>query len=98
MFRRQLIPPFDYEFFLRAGFEQGADGVWSITPQPGRCKVSVHFYVDLAHGDAEALVLQRHPLRKKQRIDKGLELEGVDGPAGCGRVGELVSPAPEPGS
>ena len=98
MFRRQLIPPFDYEFFLRAGFEQGADGAWSVTPQLGRGKIAVHLYADLAHGDAAAAVLQRQALENRQWIDKGLELEGVDGAGGCGRGCELVGAATEPGS
>ena len=96
--RRQLITPLDNQFFMTAGFEQGADGVWSVTPQPGRRKITVHFYADLPHGDAEALVLQGRPLGKRQWIDKGLELEGVDGAGGCGRVRELVDPTTEPGA
>jgi hypothetical protein len=58
----------------------------------------VHFYADLAHGDADAPVLHREPLKKRQWIDKGLELERVDGAGGCRRVRELVDAAPEPGS
>jgi hypothetical protein len=62
----------------------------------------VHFYADLPHGNAdapvEALVLERRRLRKRQWIDKRLELEGVDGSGGCGRVRELVDRATEPGA
>jgi hypothetical protein len=48
----QLITPLDGQFFMTAGFEQGADGVWSVAPQPGWRKITVHLYSDLAHGDA----------------------------------------------
>jgi hypothetical protein len=92
---RQLIGPLDYQFFVAAGFEQRADGVRSIAPQAGRGKITVHPYLDLAHGDAEMAAWERRPLGKKQRIDKGFELEGVDG-AGCfRRVGALVDAARE---
>jgi hypothetical protein len=96
--RRQLITPLDNQFFMTAGFEQGADGVWSITPEPGRRKITMHFYADFPHGDTEALLLERHRLRNRQWIDKGLELEGVDGAGGWGRVRELVDPVTKPGA
>ena len=96
--RRQVITPLDNEFFMTAGFEQGADSVWSITPQPSRRKITVHFYADLPHGDAEALVLQRQPLRKRQWIDKGLKLEGVDGAGGCEGCASWLIATTEPGA
>ena len=43
-------------------------------------------------------VLQRQAAEKRQWIDKGLELEGIDGAGGCGRVRELVDAATEPGA
>jgi hypothetical protein len=84
--RRQPITPLDSQFFMTAGFEQGTDRVWSVTPQPGRGKIAVHFHTDLTHGDADAPVLQRQRLEKRQPIDEGLELKRVDG-AGYGRMG-----------
>jgi hypothetical protein len=96
--RRQLIAPLDNQFFMTAGFEQWADSVWSITPEPSRRKITMHFYADFPHGDAEAVFLEWQPLRKRQWIDEGLELEGVDGAGGCGRVHELVDPVGEPGA
>ena len=98
MLRRQLVTPLDHLFLVTTGFEQGADDIWSVTPQPGRGKIPVHFYTDLTHGDAEAPVLLRQPLKKRQWIDKGLELEGVDGAGGSGSVRDLVNAATEPGS
>ncbi len=60
--RRQLIMPLYGQGFVFAGFDQRSYGLRTVTPQLRRCKIAMHFYSNLAHGDVEQRGVPRSPV------------------------------------
>ena len=85
--RRQLIMPLDRQLFVTAGFEQWADRLWSVAPQPGRRKIAVHLHANLTHGDMASRPCSGDSLGRGNGSTKGSSCSALmarDNPeAGC---------------